>query len=403
MAGSMLACLLIVLTADRHLHLTARRSFRPSVQSVHTRPAPQIGGIALILALLGGLAILQGQGTAEAEVAFLAMMVLGAGLPVLLTGLVEDVGHGVRPALRLLAAFASAILAMELTGTRLVHGGFEGGDALLAVLPFAIAFTIFATGGATHAFNLVDGVHGFALGTGIVVSGAMAVMAILAGDGAMASVALLAAGALAGVFLWNFPFGRIFLGDMGAYGIGYFLSWTAVILLFRNPEISPWAMLLVFFWPILETVFSIGRRLLTRRPFGEPDRLHFHHIVLRLIDGGGPGRAQRGYANPMTSVMLLPAVTAIAGLGILSMTDTTLALLLLLTVAIAYTAVYLGLFALLQGQQQRRASRRPTNARAHAPTDAPAARRGHDVRTALAADRFPQELPGITPVRFPGE
>ena len=340
---SLAGCLVIVSTRGQHLHKTARRSLVGSVQTMHADPAPQIGGLALIAGLVAGLLVLRHNPTSDSEAARLVLIALVAGFPILLTGMMEDVGKGARPALRLFAALAASALAMELTETRLLHGGFPGGDALLAFTPFAVAFTIFATAGATHAFNLVDGVHGFAIGTAMVIAGALAAIAGWAGDALMLAVALLTTAALLGVLVFNFPRGHVFLGDTGAYGIGHFLSWTAIILLWRNPEVSPWAMLLVFFWPILETLFSMGRRIVTRRPFGQPDKLHFHHIVLRLIESRWIGRSRRHVVNPLTAVVLLPVVALIAGLGVWAMTSTALAFLLLGTVSVAYALAYVGL------------------------------------------------------------
>lgn len=345
---------LIVRSRHQHLHVTARRCSRAAVQAMHHAPTPQIGGVALFGGLLLGLVALAFAAPASAALGGLLML---AGLPVFITGLMEDVGEGARPALRLVAAFVAAAGALLLTGMPLTHGGFPGGDALLAVAPFAVAFTLLSAAGAVHAFNLIDGIHGLAIGISIVIAATLLAMAISVGDSTVAPLVGLVLAALVGIFVVNYPRGHIFLGDMGAYGVGHVLTWIAIVLLYRNPDISPWAMLLVFFWPIAETIFTMARRKITRRPFGQPDKLHFHHVVLRLLENRWIGRGRRWLANPLTSTLLLPAVCAIGFLGYAAMRDTGLALALLGATLGVYSAAYLALHRLNRssaGQQARR-------------------------------------------------
>lgn len=353
----LLLSIIIVRSRDRHQHVTARRCSKVAVQAMHQAPTPQIGGVALFGGLVLGLCAMAFTNPASAWIGALLMV---AGLPVFITGLMEDVGEGARPAVRLLAAFIAAAAALALTGMPLTHGGFAGGDALLTVLPFAVAFTLLSAAGAVHAFNLIDGIHGLAIGISIVIAATLLAMSVSVGDTVVTPLVGLVLAALVGIFLVNYPRGHIFLGDMGAYGIGHVLTWIAMVLLYRNPEISPWAMLLVFFWPIIETVFTMVRRKITRRPFGQPDKLHFHHVVLRLLENRWLGRGRRWLANPATTLLLLPAVCVIGFMGYAAMRDTGMALGLLGATLALYSGTYLVLHrlnrrsAVKQGRTRRR-------------------------------------------------
>jgi len=77
----------------------------------------------------------------------------------------------------------------------------------------------------------------------------------------------------------NFPFGKIFMGDGGAYLLGFMLAWVAVMLPMRNPIVSVWAPLLVCGYPVMETVFSMGRRFLNNNKAGHPDSAHLHSLI----------------------------------------------------------------------------------------------------------------------------
>jgi UDP-N-acetylmuramyl pentapeptide phosphotransferase/UDP-N-acetylglucosamine-1-phosphate transferase len=72
------------------------------------------------------------------------------------------------------------------------------------------------------------------------------------------------------------------LGDAGAYTLGFWVAMLAVALVVRHPaDISPWAMLLVVGYPVIETLFSIYRRITRKRrqPAGSPDASHLHSLV----------------------------------------------------------------------------------------------------------------------------
>jgi UDP-N-acetylmuramyl pentapeptide phosphotransferase/UDP-N-acetylglucosamine-1-phosphate transferase len=85
-------------------------------------------------------------------------------------------------------------------------------------------------------------------------------VAFQVGDTADRALALAGIGAVLGFFLWNFPAGLIFLGDGGAYFLGFYVAEVSILLLVRNPEVSPLFPLLVCIYPVFETLFSIYRR-----------------------------------------------------------------------------------------------------------------------------------------------
>ena len=90
------------------------------------------------------------------------------------------------------------------------------------------------------------------------------------------------AGALFGFLVWNFPFGRIFLGDGGAYFVGFLLAELSVLLVARHPHVSAWFPLLLLFYPVFETLFTIFRRMsLHARSPGHPDACHLHQMLYK--------------------------------------------------------------------------------------------------------------------------
>jgi UDP-N-acetylmuramyl pentapeptide phosphotransferase/UDP-N-acetylglucosamine-1-phosphate transferase len=180
-----------------------------------------------------------------------------------------------------------------------------------------VLFTAFAVGGVTNAFNIIDGFHGLASGTAALCLLAVACIAAHVGDTALLLAAVVVAAAVAGFWIVNFPWGKLFLGDGGAYFAGFALAWLAVLLPMRNSGVSPWASLLVCAYPVIEVIYSIVRRLHTRKSAGEPDRQHLHSLVATRVVPKLLPRLDPTLQNSAVSVIMwigaaVPAVAAIA-------------------------------------------------------------------------------------------
>ncbi|MDC1291362.1 undecaprenyl/decaprenyl-phosphate alpha-N-acetylglucosaminyl 1-phosphate transferase [Planktomarina temperata] len=185
-----------------------------------------------------------------------------------------------------------------------------GLDSALHWSPFAVTFSLFLAVGISHAFNLVDGLNGLAGFTALAAALALATIAHQSGLTEHRDILLTIAAAVIGFLIFNFPFGKIFLGDSGAYVIGHLLFWMSVSILWNAPDVSPFAMLLIFFWPIADTLLAITRRLSLGKPIAQPDKLHFHQLVMRGVEIVFLGRKKRRIANPLAALFTLPSVFA---------------------------------------------------------------------------------------------
>lgn len=275
--GTALAiCILLVLTKRWHGKLTLDGI--DGVQKFHTAPTPRVGGIGLLLGLCAAWTLLPHDHVVED---LLGPMLL-AGLPAFVFGTAEDLTKRV------------GVLAWWITGISITRVDLWGIDALLTWVPLSVAFTAFAVGGVANAVNIIDGFNGLASGVLIICFSAMGLIAHQAGDAHLSQLCLVLASVTAGFLLVNFPFGKIFLGDGGAYLMGFLLAWVAVLLPARNPAISPWAALLACGYPILEVLFSIWRRHQRNLHPGHPDRLHMHSLVKSRMS-----RKQLGHWPPV--------------------------------------------------------------------------------------------------------
>jgi UDP-GlcNAc:undecaprenyl-phosphate GlcNAc-1-phosphate transferase len=257
-------------------------------QKFHATPTPRIGGLGVMAGLMVsvvGLLATQQDGSSE----LFGYLVL-ATLPAFLGGITEDITKNVGVLARLALTMLAAALGAWLLGGVIPRLDVPGLDTLLLWTPFAIAFTIFAVGGVTNAINIIDGYNGLAGGHAVIVLAAMAYVSVLVGDTFLFTSALAMIGALLGFLLWNYPKGRIFLGDGGAYLLGFWLGELSVLLVVRHPEVSPWFPMLLLVYPIFETIFSMYRRKVVQGVSpGQPDNMHMHQVLYASLTRTAPG------------------------------------------------------------------------------------------------------------------
>lgn len=299
-AISVLACFAIYVTKPLHIRYTAKGHSGSAVQSSHHIPTPRLGGLAILVGLLPGVFLLDDQAQQ------LGLWMLISSIPVFLGGLGEDIGVDIKPLQRLLASLVSAALAVVLFGYWVPYVGFPGLRLITSMGLISIIITIIVSGGICHAVNLIDGLNGLSICWAICAAITMAMIALNVNDIAVFRLLILLIGALVGILCWNFPLGKLFLGDAGAYTLGHALAWIALLLMNRHPEISPLALLLIFLWPITDMLLSMMRRKRSGKPIGQPDRLHFHQMVMRLLEIQFFTRSRRKLTNPLGTIIILP-------------------------------------------------------------------------------------------------
>jgi len=224
--ASFVLCIVVVLTKRWHGAFSMDTS--DGIQKFHSAPTPRIGGIPVVLALVIAL------GKSSAEIQTLLAPILLAGMPAFLFGFAEDLTKQIGVVQRLLATMASGLLAWWLTDYSLSRLDIWGVDQLMQFTFFSVTFTAFAVGGVANSINIIDGFNGYASLTCTISFIGFALIAFQVGDQNLAFVSLILAASVWGFFWVNWPFGKLFLGDGGAYFLGFALAWIAVLLIERN-------------------------------------------------------------------------------------------------------------------------------------------------------------------------
>ncbi|MDM7457074.1 MAG: glycosyltransferase [Tepidimonas sp.] len=285
--SSLLACLLIVRLQRLHLNYTGDLHDQTR-QKYHAGTVPRIGGVALLSAAALALSWSSWRGIVSRDVWYLMV----AALPAFGAGCVEDLTKQISPRVRLMATFASAALAAWWLQSYVTAIGIPVVDDWLAwtpldgamIAPAGLLLTIVGVAGVANAINIIDGFHGLSAAVSILMFLALGYVGWVVGDALTVQVSLAMIGALVGFMFWNYPRGLIFMGDGGAYLTGFLLAQTGVLLATRNPQVSPWFVLLVCAYPIIETLFSMYRKFFIRKISPTlPDALHMHILIYRRL------------------------------------------------------------------------------------------------------------------------
>ncbi len=302
------------------------------IQKFHKTPTPRIGGVAIFIGVFITLAIRDFTNYIPLILAsFLAFF----------SGLFEDLTRKLNPKMRIILTSLGAIIAFLLAGVSIVRVDVLYVDEIFRIGIISLIFTVIAIVGLTNAINIIDGFNGLASMVSISILLAISYVAFKVGDSFVLVYSLVLIGAILGFFILNYPYGLIFLGDGGAYFIGFSIAVMSILLVKKHPEVSAWFAVLVNIYPVYETLFSIYRKkFLRKRSPTSPDGLHLHMLFYKIIVKKLLGIKNPIYRNPATS----PLIWVINMIGVISAilfwNNTILCILFILVFIIFYTVVY---------------------------------------------------------------
>ena len=253
-------------------------NLRASPQTFHKKSTSRLGGIAIYFPLLITGYLIDSAGNYE----FLRLALM-CSLPVFLVGLMDDLNIDMKPVYRLLLLLPSPILFFFILDIRIESVGIIILDELLEIEILALLFLSFSLVGIINAFNIIDGFNGLLLTycLSILLTLILAYESNSGIDWLTFMVALFLA--TFAVFLFNFPFGKLFLGDAGAYLLGALIPIALIEYTFDNGY-SPWFVLAMLIYPVTEVLASVIRKVFFRKMSAlQPDGLHFHMLVFKKI------------------------------------------------------------------------------------------------------------------------
>ena len=307
-ACGLLATTVVILSAPRHAHLSADHDLS-GPQKMHLEAVPRVGGVGIFAGLLAGAAV---AGWQLPEHHRQILLFLACTLPAFLSGLWEDFTKAISPRRRIVAIALSASLGVVLLDGAILRTGFLPLDHLLLANGLAwtgIAGAIFGVTGVSNSVNIIDGLNGLASMCVALMAAALAWIALEVNDALVGALALATLGATLGFFVWNYPRGKVFLGDGGAYMLGFIVAELGILVSARHPQVSMLAPLLIVVYPFFETLFSMyRRRVLQGRSMTQPDGIHLHTLIYRRLRRDATGNARRANSGTSPFLWLLAAV-----------------------------------------------------------------------------------------------
>lgn len=274
----------------------------PNERQAHTEPTPSIGGGAMFIGFLVGFAAAWMTGWFEPSFSGTSepIGVLACASMAYFVGVVDDIRDISAPAKTAGLVLAASLLAFGGISLIVFRIPFAGVTILTPDLGFLLSVLWLL--GMANALNFIDGLDGLA--AGIVGIGAIAFFLystrLLEEDLLLESnigplITALVVGVCVGFLPWNVHPAKIFMGDGGALLLGSLMAASTMAVggradnpfsgqtfFFYAPLVIPLVILGV---PIVDTIFAILRRLITRQGLATADMGHLHHRLIRLGHG----------------------------------------------------------------------------------------------------------------------
>ena len=287
------------------------------IRKLHSQPVAYLGGVAVFLGWLSGMATTQFINTHHMmagieERLSIPLSIVASAMTVMLLGLWDDTRH-VRPRTKVAGQImAAALLLSQGIGTTVTKAFVSNTAARidshlgLAIPPGVIDWTVFISSGmftfalvifCCNASNLMDGLDGLCGGVTAIIAGGFLFLSVVVAqhegsfrtihflgdavnrEGVRTVVSIAMLGAILGFVPFNFNPASIFMGDAGSMFLGFF---CALMILLLGELDGKWLLagMVMFALPVLDTSLAFARRYVAGRPFFSPDRHHFHHQLI---------------------------------------------------------------------------------------------------------------------------
>jgi len=286
-----------IVIATRKYHIKFSSDYTNGIQKLHNKVVPRIGGVPIFVSIVIVYFILSEYQFTQG----LIMPIIIGAFPAFFFGLLDDITHSISASIRLISTMFGALYLWWGSGLLVTNVELPLVDYLFQFSLFTVCFSLICIAGLCHSMNLIDGLNGLSSGFAILALFLISVVSNQIGDLDLNILCLIFICIILGFFLLNISTGKIFLGDGGAYLLGFILASLAIQLPARNYDVSPWISLIFCSYPIIETIFTIFRRIQKKKSIHEPDNLHLHHLLSEFVDK----KVKNKSINMMISTLLI--------------------------------------------------------------------------------------------------
>ena len=309
---------------------------------IHVGDTPRVGGICIFLALFSSVLMAW-------DISASSHQILGyfiAVVPIFAIGLIEDIVGGISAIARLIFSVTVVVSACALG--MFLHINLGQSQIFYPLIPLFFVLFCLAAVGMIHGTNLIDGLNGLATLWAI---GALIALCFCMLNSPFFSLAekeiltifvTIFCLCLVGFLSVNYPFGRVFLGDSGAYLIGFAVFILSALLIIRSPDILTLLKVsAAASYPLMEIGWTISRRFFTKNlSIFSADNAHLHSLVYQTIDSRSSGLSVKEKNNYASLIAFLSVVQVSLWISITLPTNVILASVLWLLCPLSYGVAY---------------------------------------------------------------
>lgn len=241
-------------------------------QDIHVGKIPRLGGLIMII-LFFGYQILFLNGLS---------ILFWCSIIVLAPAFLEDLRFSINPLIRLATIIISCfMLIINLPALPQFNFGYL--NIFFNNHLFQIIFFTLAMATVINGQNIIDGTNGLSALTSLSIFGSILYLGIYLNDINVIKTSSVIIILIIGFLFFNYPLGKIFLGDTGSYFLGLISSYLIIDIFAQNQELSSWSAVVIFIYPLLEVSISYFRRILSKKSPFSPDSMHLHSKIYNII------------------------------------------------------------------------------------------------------------------------
>ncbi len=245
---------------------------KKQIQDVHINNPSRLGGLTLYILFFGYETLFLG----KFNILFWCSSII------LLIAILEDFRISIKPKIRL-AVIIFSCLTLILSLPILPKFNFGTLNFLVNNQIFQIIFFTFSIATVINGQNIIDGTNGLSAITALCIFAGILFLAFQVNDTYIIEKCLIIITLIIGFIIFNYPFGKIFLGDTGSYFLGLISSYFVIYIFSNYQQIPVWSAVVIIFYPTIEVCFSYFRRIIQKKSPFFPDNKHLHQKIFFLI------------------------------------------------------------------------------------------------------------------------
>ena len=261
-------------------------------QKIHEGEVPRVGGLLFLSSFFITFIII--------GINYLSLIIplLFGSLIIFIFSFYEDLKQSLSPYFRLIILFMGSFVFVffsELPDINVSLLKLIKDHEAIKILLFVLSFMLLMNG-----FNFIDGLNGLSSFNFLSIISSVLYVGYYYKDIFIVNLSALIIVFAIIIFLLNFPFGKIFLGDSGSYIYALFSGALIIYLFQRHSQLPTLLAMVILSYPITEMLFSIIRKIFLKYSPLKPDVNHLHHLIFKRLHGN------LRFRNNMASLMMLP-------------------------------------------------------------------------------------------------